>query len=204
MINDSLNKTITLINNFYDSCKVGHEGSKGYRKSTDLVKLSGCIQELLSLGFIKLGRTIFADLGCADGRVNVIMSYVVRKSIGIEIDSEILSEFTPRKEALLVELRKKNLVLLPDNIALFQGDSLETSMYQRTRAVVGIRFSDIDLFYTYLTLHDLFAEKIAAEAKKGALYMVYGFNKILPHYQGLQLLIPDVASKGIAALYLKE
>ena len=67
-----------------------------------------------------------------------------------------------------------------------------------------MRFNQIDLFYTYITLHDLFGAKIAAEAKSKALYLVYGFNKILPHYQGLKLLIPDLASQGIVALYGRD
>ena len=204
MINRYLQETISLITSFYDSLKVGYEGSQGYRKSTDLAKLSECVRELVSLGLIQLRRTVFADLGCADGRVNVLMSYVVGESIGIEVDPAILSEFRPRKEALLAELKKKKLMPPPDNIALFQGSSLEASTYQRIVSDTGIRLRDVDLFYTYITLHDLFAEKIAKEAKDGALYLVYGFNKILPRYQGLRLLVPDVASQGIATLYVKE
>jgi len=204
MINHYPKDTIALITNFYDSVKVGYEGSQGYRKSTDLAKLSECVRELLSLGLIQLHRTVFADLGCADGRVNVLMSYVVGKSIGIEVDADILSEFRPRKEALLTELKKKKLILPPDNIALFQGSSLEASTYQRIVSATGIHLRDVDLFYTYITLHDLFAEKIAKKAKDGALYLVYGFNKILPRYEGLRLLVPDVASQGIATLYVKE
>ncbi|HYR02842.1 MAG TPA: hypothetical protein VES58_05815, partial [Syntrophobacteria bacterium] len=64
-------------------------------------------------------------------------------------------------------------------------------------------FSDMDLFYTYITLHDLFADKISREAKKGALYMIYGFSLILPRYDGLELLVPDLGGQGIVALYGK-
>jgi hypothetical protein len=204
MFDPSLQETISLITTFYDSLKVGYEGSEGYRKSTNLAKLSKCVRELASLGLIQLHRTVFVDLGCADGRVNVLMSYVAGKSIGIEIDADILSEFSPRKKTLLAELKKRKLMLPPDNIALFQGSSLAPSTYQHMVSEIGIHLKDVDLFYTYITLHDLFAEKIAKEAKDGALYLVYGFNKVLPRYQGLSLLIPDVASQEIAALYVKE
>ena len=68
---------------------------------------------------------------------------------------------------------------------------------------INVRFEQIDLFYTYITLHDLFGAKVAKEAKDKALYLVYGFSKILPRYQGLEILIPDVASQGIMALYGK-
>lgn len=204
MINYFLKESLALVTRFYDGQKVGYEGSQGYRKSTELARLNACIEELLSLGLIRMHRTVFADLGCADGRVNVFMSYVVAKSIGIEVDADILSEFSPRKEALLAELKKKKLMLPPDNIALFQGSSLEPATYQRISSDIGVCLRDVDLFYTYITLHDLFAEKICQEAKNGALYLVYGFSRILPRYHGLRLLVPDVASQGIATLYAKE
>ena len=74
----------------------------------------------------------------------------------------------PRKRDLCQELQRKNLNLPPDNIHLFCGNSLETSTYERISEETGVNFSDIDLFYTYITLHDLFAEKIARDAKSGA------------------------------------
>lgn len=204
MNSNGFQETISLIANFYDAYKVGYEGWEGYRKSTDLTTLGRCVQELASLGFIDGLQTVFLDLGCADGRVNVLLSYFVKQSIGVEIDPQILAEFTPRKENLFSEIAKRHLVLPPNNITVFEGNSLASSTYQRIFIDTGIRFGDIDLFYTYITLHDLFAEKIAQEAKAGALYFVYGFNNVLPRYQGLEILIPDVASQGIAALYVKK
>ena len=198
-----LRKTVDLIARYYDGCKVGYVGHEGYRKSTDLVKFARCIEELLRLGHIDPNRTLFLDLGCADGRVNVLMSYFVKVSAGIEIDPEILAEYKPRKEELDRRLHRANLIQPSTNIALFPGNSLEAATYERIESTINLRFDEIDIFYTYITLHDLFAAKIAAEAKPKALYLVYGFNKILPHYQGLELLIPDLASQGIVALYGK-
>jgi hypothetical protein len=131
------------------------------------------------------------------------MSYFVKRSVGIEIDPEILAEYRQRKKDLTLELQGENLLQPPDNIRLFQGNSLETATYDLIENSIGVRFDRIDLFYTYITLHDLFAAKIAEAAKTKALYLVYGFSKILPRYQGLELLIPDVASQGIVALYGK-
>ncbi|MEE8620784.1 MAG: hypothetical protein V3T37_01900, partial [Syntrophobacteria bacterium] len=82
-------------------------------------------------------------------------------------------------------------------------NSLETATYDLIESSIGVRFERIDLFYTYITLHDLFAAKIAEEGRQKALYLVYGFNRILPRYQGLEILIPDVASQGIVSLYSK-
>ena len=198
-----LSKTVDLIARYYDGCKVGYVGHEGYRKSTDLVKFARCIEELLRLGHIDPNRSLFLDFGCADGRVNVLMSYFVKVSAGIEIDPEILAEYKPRKEELDRRLHRANLIQPSTNIALFPGNSLEAATYEGIESTTNLRFDEIDIFYTYITLHDLFAAKIAAEAKPKALYLVYGFNKILPHYQGLELLIPDLASQGIVALYGK-
>ena len=203
MDNSRLSKTIDLIARYYDGCKVGYVGHEGYRKSTDLVKFTRCIDELVGLGLIDPNRTLFLDLGCADGRVNVLMSYFVKLSVGIEIDPEILAEYNQRKEEVGDKLREANLIQPVDNITLFRGNSLEAATYEQIENTINLRFEEIDIFYTYITLHDLFGAKIAAEAKPKALYLVYGFNKILPRYQGLELLIPDLASQGIVALYGK-
>jgi SAM-dependent methyltransferase len=203
MADSRLRQTVDLIARYYNGCKVGYVGHEGYRKSTDLVKFARCIDELLRLGLIDSNHTLFLDLGCADGRVNVLMSYFVKLSVGIEIDPEILAEYNPRIEELVHKLRRTKLIQPTDNITLFRGNSLEAATYEQIESTVNIRFEEIDIFYTYITLHDLFAAKIAAEAKPKALYLVYGFNKILPRYQGLELLIPDLASQGIVALYGK-
>jgi SAM-dependent methyltransferase len=199
-----LKQTVACIADYYNGCKVGYVGHEGYRKSTDLAKFARCIDELVRLGFIDSDHTLFLDLGCADGRVNMLMSYFVKRSVGIEIDPEILAEFSPRKEELTHRIQSENLVQPPDNIFLFNGNSLEAATYEHIENTTNIRFEDIDLFYTYITLHDLFGAKIAEEAKPKALYLVYGFSNILPRYQGLELLIPDVASQGILALYGKR
>jgi hypothetical protein len=186
MYSNQLSQTLAFIADFYDGCKFGCEGVEGYRKSTDLQKFAHCILDLGDHGLLDPRHTSFVDLGCADGRVNVMMSYAVRKSIGIEIDAEILAEFAP-----------------PENIEVFHGSSLEEETYARISEKTGVLLGDIDFFYTYITLHDLFGEMIAQKAKPGALYMVYGFSKILPRYDGMELLLPDVGSQGIAALYKK-
>ena len=198
-----LKQTVACIADYYDGNKVGYVGHEGYRKSTDLAKFCKCIDKLIALGYIEPQHTTFLDLGCADGRVNVLMSYFVKSSLGIEIDPEILAEYRQRKKELTLELKRKNLLQPPDNISLFKGNSLETATYDLIENSIGVRFERIDLFYTYITLHDLFAAKIAEEGKQKALYLVYGFNRILPRYQGLEILIPDVASQGIVSLYGK-
>ncbi len=204
VIDDRRARTLALIGSFYDACKVGYQGNEGYRKSTDLRKFAECIRELAGRGCVDPARTVFTDLGCADGRVNVMMSYFVRKSIGIEIDPDILVEYGPRKRALLAEIEEAGLEAPPDNIHLFEGSSLDDSLYGRIYDATGLRFADVNLFYTYITLHEVFAEKICREAEEGALYLVYGFHRVLPCYPGLDVLIPDVGGQQIAALFVKR
>ncbi|NLI80978.1 MAG: class I SAM-dependent methyltransferase [Deltaproteobacteria bacterium] len=201
--NSLLSETIRHIAEFYDARKYGYEGVEGYRKSTDLRKLAVIIEEMGRLEMIHPGRTVFLDLGCADGRVNLLFSHFVKHSIGIEIDPLILGEYKPRKLALSRELEERRLQPFPENVRLFQGSSLEAETYARIAETTGIRFDQFDLFYTYITLHDLFGEKIASEAQKGALYLVYGFHKVLPRYEGLEILVPDIGGQSIAAVYRK-
>jgi hypothetical protein len=197
-------RTVSLIADYYDGCKYGCEGFEGFRKSTDFRKFLECIRVMLNGGLIESGRTLFMDLGCADGRVNLLMSYFVKMSLGVEIDSDILAEYGPRRSELEEMLAKEGMAPPPSNIALFAGSSLEDATYRRIYESAGVHFEDIDLFYTYITLHDLFGEKISRGAKPGALYLVYGFSKVLPRYDGLRLIDPDVGGQGIAALYKKE
>jgi hypothetical protein len=199
-----MTRTLDFIASYYDACKVGYQGNEGYRKSTDLRKFAHCIRDLLGQGFLHPGRTVFTDLGCADGRVNVMMSYFVRLSIGIEIDPDILAEYEPHREGLLAGMQAEGLDPPKQNIHLFPGSSLDDSVYRRIFLETGIRFRDMDLFYTYITLHEVFAERIAGDAGDGALYLVYGFHRVLPSYPGLKLLVPDVGNQGIAALFAKE
>ncbi|MBW1980466.1 MAG: hypothetical protein JRJ12_04545 [Deltaproteobacteria bacterium] len=199
-----LAQTIATITDFYNARKYGYEGFEGYRKSTDLTKLTSCVRALQSQGLLEAQRTVFLDLGCADGRVNILLSYFVKYSLGIEIDGEILAEADGRLAKLQARLEDAFLLPVPGNVTLLSGDSLQSEPYVEFKKKLGVHFSDVDVFYTYITLHDLFAAKIAREAKAGALYLVYGFNKVLPQYEGLQLIDPDLAGQGIVALYRKR
>lgn len=198
-----MKETLLSIAQFFDSVKYGYCGHEGYRKSTDLFKLIAVAEDLRAQGLVDAASTCFIDLGCADGRVNLLMSHFVKTSLGIEIDPEILSEYGPRKAALDESIRRQGLRPFPENIRLYHGSSLEESTYRQIRKDTGVAFRDIGLFYTYITLHDLFGEMISEKARPGALYMVYGFDKILPRYDGLELILPDAGSRGIVAVYRK-
>ncbi len=199
-----LHKTMKLTADYFDGRKVGCFGNTGYRKTTDLSKLCACMDDLAASGIINSESTVFADLGCGDGRVNLLMSYFVRVSIGIEIDSEILSEYGPGKNELISILKREGSILPPENIFLFNGSSLDDKTFDEIRSRTGVDFGDVDLFYTYITLHDVFAEKIAERGRPGAFYMVYGFSRVLPSYESFELVNPDVGSRAIAALFRKK
>lgn len=197
-------KTVHHVSSYFDSRKVGCTGTKGFRKTTDLSKLTACIDHLLAAGFVNPASTKFVDLGCGDGRVNFLMSYFVKISIGIEIDGEILAEFKERKNDVLSILSREGGHFPPENLFLFHGSSLDHRTFERVLEQTGVRFEDVDLFYTYITLHDVFAELIEQHGRPGALYLVYGFNRVLPRYDSFELVLPDLGSQGIAALFRKK
>jgi SAM-dependent methyltransferase len=204
MIHQDLRRTMKLTAGYFDGRKVGCFGNTGYRKTTDLAKLHACIEDLSASGIIGPGNTVFADLGCGDGRVNLLMSYFVRLSIGIEIDREILSEYELRKRELVSILRSEGAVLPPENIFLIRGSSLDMGSFDEMRSRTGADFEDVDLFYTYITLHDVFAEKIAEHGRPGVHYLVYGFSKVLPSYESFEVVNANVGAQSIAALFRKK
>jgi hypothetical protein len=79
---------------------------------------------------------------------------------------------------------------------------MNASLHDQVHRKAGVRFEDYDLFYTYLTMQEEFAGLVSQRAKGGAVFMVYGLEKILPRFDGLRLL-PGTPLQGILALYQK-
>jgi hypothetical protein len=202
-LNQQVLRSLYKVAAFFDARKVGEVGSLGFRRSTDLQSFLGCLHGLVDEGLLIPGRSSFLDLGCADGRVNVLMSYLVKTSVGVELDEWTLEEHEPLKSALLEEMAREGLRQPPDNIFLFHGDSTDKRIHQDILRKTGLSLSQFDLFYTYLVMHEEFARLIAERAKKGALFMVYGLDRILPRYEGLRLLFSPGLAGGIVAVYQK-
>jgi hypothetical protein len=200
---DKLEKTLQTVVDFYDQRKVGHIGSMGFRRSSDLGRVKGAIAQLIGRSLLTPQKCLFLDMGCADGRVNVFMSYLTAKSIGIEVNEWIMDEYVPVRTELEDTLKTARLPLPPDNVSLFLGDTLDDETHEAIRDRTGTGFEEFDLFYTYLSMYEEFSELIARKAKKGALFMVYGLDKILPKITGLELLTPQEPLQGIIALYRK-
>lgn len=203
MIPGILKKTLLTVAEYYDQKKVGDSGPLGFRRSTDLTRLMSCVDNLVNMGVLDPGRSVFLDMGCADGRVNVLMSYIMKRSIGIELDEWTLEEYGSLKSELENVLLTQELPLPPDVISLFHGDSMDETVHEVLYDRTGIRFGEIDLFYTYLTMQPEFGELIARKAKKGAVFMVYGLAGIIPELDGFKLLTRDKPMEGILALYQK-
>ncbi len=200
---DILEKTLQAVVDFYDQRKVGHIGSMGFRRSSDLGRVKAVVDHLIARSLLIPQKCLFLDMGCADGRVNVLMSYVTGRSIGIELNEWIMDEHVPVKTELEHALKIARLPLPPDNISLFLGDTLEDETHEAVKNRTGTGFEEFDLFYTYLSMYEEFSELIVRKAKKGALFMVYGLDKILPKINGLKLLTPQRPLEGIIALYRK-
>lgn len=199
-----LKKSLSKVAEFYDKRKVGAVGPLGFRRSTDLMTLLACADRLIGEEIIKPDETTFLDLGCADGRVNLFFSYFVRLSVGIELDEWTLEEYDPLRAELENTLEKECLLSPPANILLFHGDSTDKILHDSITGKAGIGIESFDLFYTYLVMHEEFAEMLADRAKKGSIFMVYGLNRIMPRYPGFRLLQDQSPMEGILALYQKE
>jgi hypothetical protein len=203
MLNREMRNILQAVAGFYDQRKVGDVGFLGFRRSTDLTRLVACLDRLIDQEILIPGKSLFLDMGCADGRVNVLLSYLVKVSVGIELNEWIMDEYLGLRTNLEAYLQEDNLCLAPDNIFLFQGNSMDDTVHESITMDTGVRFDEFDLFYTYLTMQEEFAGLIARKAKKGSVFMVYGLGKILPQFDGLRLLTKRPL-EGILALYQKE
>jgi hypothetical protein len=197
-------ETLLRIARFYDQRKVGDVGFLGFRRSSDLTRLVACLSTIVREGLLVPGSSSFLDMGCADGRVNVLLSYLAAKSVGVELDEWTLDEYAGLRRELDRELVKEGHPLPPGNILLFHGDTMDPALHERIRRETGLGFEDFDVFYTYLTMHEEFAGLINRKARKGAVFMVYGLEKIFPRFKGLRLLTPQEPPEGMIALYQKE
>ena len=199
-----LKKSLSKVAEFYDERKVGAVGPLGFRRSTDLITLLACADRLIGEGIIKPDETAFLDMGCADGRVYLFFSYLVSLSVGIELEEWTLEEYDPLRGELENTLEKARLLSPPANIFLFHGDSTDKTLHDTITRATGVGIESFDLFYTYLIMHEEFAEMLSEKAKRGSIFMVYGLNRILPKYPGFRLLQNLSPMEGILALYQKE
>jgi hypothetical protein len=131
MIEEIVKQTLLTVARFYDQRKVGDVGSLGFRRSSDLTKLVKCLTWMVERHGLVPQSSSFLDLGCADGRVNVLLSYLVNKSVGIELDEWTLEEYEPLRKSLDSALSQDQLLLPPENISLYLGDSMDESLHQR-------------------------------------------------------------------------
>jgi hypothetical protein len=135
--------------------------------------------------------------------VNVLLSYLAKTSVGIELDEWTLDDYGPLREELDALLAQRGLLFPRKNLFLYHGDSMDESLHDRIHRETGVRFDQFDLFYTYLTMQEEFAGLIVRKAKPGAVFMVYGLEKIIPRFTGLRLLTAERPLEGIIALYQK-
>ena len=201
---DPLKRTLEAVSEFFDQRKVGNVGPLGFRRSTDLKILLACLDRLLDEKILIPGKSRFMDLGCADGRVNLLLSYLTMISVGIELDEWTLDEYNPLRNDLVTTLGKNGFSPPPDNVFLYHGDSTDENVHHRVQVETGAGISDFDLFYTYLVMHEEFAGFLKDLAKEGAIFLVYGLNKIMPTYPGFRLLKELSPVEGILAVYRKE
>jgi len=194
---DRLAATLEFVCEFCDRRKAGQAGPDGFRRSTDLSTLLPGLRRLADAGVLGAQRTSFLELGCADGRVNLLAGYLVKSSVGVELEDWILDEHEPLRSGLEAGLAQKDLLPLPGNISLFQGDAAGPDVYTRIHRRTGLAFEDFDVFYTYLWMQEEYAKMIAGKAKPGAVLLVYGPDRLRSDLEGLRLA-GDLSSKNLA------
>ncbi len=199
-----MERTLLQVVEFYDRRKVGDVGHLGFRRSSDLSKVLSCLKTMIGQGLFVPEEALFLDMGCGDGRVNVLLGYLAETSVGVELDEWTLDDYRPLRKDLDALLAERGLLSPREDIYLYHGDSMDESLHARIHHDTGVRFDQFDLFYTYLTMQEEFAELIARKARPGAVFMVYGLDKIIPRFAGLRLLTPDRLLEGIVALYQKR
>lgn len=202
MISTHILNTLEAVSEFYDARKKENIGALGFRRSSTLSKLISLIQFLIDNRLLVPGKSLFFDLGCGDGRVNVFFSYLAKLSVGVETDEWTLDEYTQLKKGLIRYLSRNNLKPPPENIHLFCGDSTSRETLRVIRDKTGFSFQDFDIFYTYLTMYEEFGSLISRHAKPGAVFIVYGMENIIPILDGLKLLTPTSIER-ILAVYQK-
>ncbi len=203
-MDENTKKSLKRIARFFDARQVGDVGPLGFRRSTHLLTLLACTERLIAEGIIMPGRSTFLDLGCADGRVNLFYGSLMRYSVGVELDEWTLDEYEPLKDELLETLNAAGRGIPEDNVHLFFGDAMDEKVHDRILRKTGLGIADFDLFYTYLIMHEEFAQMLAKKAKAGAIYMVYGLHRIMPRYEGFQLMKNLSPLEGVLAIYKKE
>ena len=202
-LDKQLKETLIKVAEFYDHRKVGDRGPLGFWRSTDLGTIFNCLDHLLDQGILRPHQTLFMDLGCGDGRLNVFLSYLVKMSVGIELDEWTLKESGQLKAELEDTLKMHGLIAPPDNMFLFCGDAMDQKVHTTILRHAGVALDDVDIFYTYLVMHREYARLVDQQAKSGSIFMVYGLDKIFPRYEGLQLLEDISPMEGILAVYQK-
>ena len=203
-MDDGIKNSLIKLSQFFDARRVGDVGPLGFRRSTNLTTLLACAERLIAENIIIPGQSAFLDMGCADGRVNLFFSYLMRVSVGVELDEWTLDEYDPLRRELLETLKTAGISPPNENVYLFQGDATDETVHGQIIHETGLDLADFDFFYTYLIMNEEFAHMLAEKAKKGAVYMVYGLHKIMPRYPGFRLMRELSPMEGVLALYEKE
>jgi SAM-dependent methyltransferase len=194
---------LAAVARFYDARLVGDLGPLGFRRTAELGRILACIPALVNEGLLAPGRSSFIDLGCGDGRVNVLMSFLTRVSVGVELDEWTLEEGRELRVELDALLRQKGLRPVPENVHLFRGDASDEATHETIRHATGVALEEIDLFYTFPVGHDDHAALIAARGRPGGTFLVYGVNRVFPRHEGLDLLDHLSPPGGAFAVYRK-
>ena len=119
-MNNNIEKSLLRTADYFDQKKVGDSGPLGFRRSSDLSRIVNCLGWMIDQEILISGESLFLDMGCGDGRVNILFSYLVKLSIGLELDEWTLDEYAPLRRGLEETLKRAGLPIPGDNIMILK------------------------------------------------------------------------------------
>ena len=164
-----LHKTMKLTADYFDGRKVGCFGNTGYRKTTDLSKFCACIEDLAASGIIRPRERRIRRPGVRR-RQGESSDELFRQAVDRD-RNRFGNSFRIRTEEKRTDFTSeeaKGRSCLPKIFSSSREARSTTRPLMRFGLRTGVDFGDVDLFYTYITLHDVFAEKIAERGRPGA------------------------------------
>ena len=106
---DSIRLFLDAVAEHCDARLVGNRGNQGSGAPRRWAACSPCSSGSRDREISVPGHSRFLDMGCADGRVNLFLSGLAERSVGIEIDDFTLDDHVPLREGVEGALADRGL-----------------------------------------------------------------------------------------------
>ena len=162
-------QSLKHINEFYNKLEFRFDLFNTIEKGTfvtgSIKHIFKVLQALITEFKLINEKDLVLDAGSGDGRICAIFSILKIQSFGIEFNEHVYQSSIEN----INELLKNEYIPLQYKPKIIQGDFLDNESYSK----LEISFSDITVFYNYVTYQDLITEKIVKESKVGTLFILH-------------------------------